>query len=298
MDTAAMSVVCKHIPNLFIVGAMKSGTTSLHHYLNKHSNIFMSELKEPGYFVEEINLGKGEHWYLSLFEKAQAQHLYRGESSTDYAKLPIHKGVAERIKAFNPDARIVFIARDPFARIVSHYWFAVRHISTGGVRRDFYTECKQDPQYISYSNYPMQVRPYLDLFGEKQFRILLFEDLLRDPKTLVEQILQWLGVDVHNMLDDTIFGQAWNARPEKIVGVGGLGILNRIAFSKSWGYVSPYIPKRWKIHATQLSQKTVDPQSQQAQIEKLRIEIRSELLKQTREMSAIMGRDLTQVWKL
>ena len=56
-------------PNLFIIGAMKSGTTSLHEYLATHPEIAMSREKEPGYFVEELSLGKGEAWYLSLFER-------------------------------------------------------------------------------------------------------------------------------------------------------------------------------------------------------------------------------------
>ena len=52
-------------PNLFIIGAMKSGTTSLHEYLDTHPQIAMSQEKEPGYFVEELGLHKGEEWYLS-----------------------------------------------------------------------------------------------------------------------------------------------------------------------------------------------------------------------------------------
>ena len=58
------------LPNLFIIGAMKSGTTSLHHYLAEHQRIFMSELKEPGYFVEELTWSRGRDWYLSLFAEA------------------------------------------------------------------------------------------------------------------------------------------------------------------------------------------------------------------------------------
>lgn len=286
----------KPIPNLFIVGAMKSGTTSLHNYLNKHRQIFMSDMKEPGYFVEEINWNKGERWYLSLFDNARIQHRYCGESSTDYTKLPIYQGVPERIKAFNPQAKIIFIMRDPFARIVSHYWFAVRHIYTGGLRQDFYTACTKDPRFISFSNYPMQIRPYLKLFGKMQVKLVLFEDLLREPQALVREILEWL--ELESEVDDDIFGKAWNARPDQILGVSGLGILNRIAYSKSWNYISPHFPKTLKSWATRLSKKTIDPKGQHTHIERLRVEIRSDLLLQTEAMSEIMGRDLTQVWKL
>jgi hypothetical protein len=67
-------------PNLFIVGAMRSGTTSLHAYLGLHPEIFMSVPKEPSYFVKEMNLAKGQEWYLGLFAAAGKAKVI-GESS-------------------------------------------------------------------------------------------------------------------------------------------------------------------------------------------------------------------------
>lgn len=283
-------------PNLFIVGAMKSGTTSLHYYLSHHPEFFMCEPKEPGYFVEDIAWPKGEDWYLSLFKSADQRHRWLGESSTDYAKLPVYRGVAERIRAFNPDARIVYIMRDPFDRIVSHYWFGVRHISTGGLRQDFYTACTTDPSYIAFSNYPMQIQPYLDLFGHDQVLPLLFEDLARNPQDTVRQVLQWLGVEEQPEFE--IPDKAWNARPEEIVGVGGMGILNRIAHSRAWERISPLMPKPLKTVANRAALSTIDPGEEQANIERLRRELRSELAKTREEVSDLMGRDLTEVWPL
>lgn len=283
-------------PNLFIIGAMKSGTTSLHHYLSRHPEFFMCEPKEPGYFVEDIAWSKGEQWYLSLFENAEPRHRWLGESSTDYAKLPVHRGVAERIKAFNPDARVIYIMRDPFARIVSHYWFGVRHISTGGLRQDFYTACTTDPSYIAFSNYPMQIRPYLDLFGSDQVLLLLFEDLVRNPKETVTQVLQWLGVE--GQQDIEIPDKAWNARPDEIVGVRGLGILNRLAYSRAWDRISPLVPKRLKTLAHRAAHGTIEPDEEQANIERLRRDLQSELKRTREEVANLMGRDLSEVWPL
>ena len=108
-------------PNLFIIGAMKSGTTTLHEYLDSHPQIAMSRIKEPGFFVEELTLRQGEDWYLSLFEQDD-RFRYRGESSTHYTKLPVFRGVAERLSRFNPEARLIYIMRNPIERLVSHYW--------------------------------------------------------------------------------------------------------------------------------------------------------------------------------
>src|SRR5579872_2507705 len=92
-------------PNLFIIGAMKSGTTSLHEYLAAHPQIAMSRVKEPGFFVEELSFGRGLEWYLSQFD-ADERHRFLGESSTHYTKLPVYQGVAERIVRFNRHARL------------------------------------------------------------------------------------------------------------------------------------------------------------------------------------------------
>ena len=105
-------------PNLFIIGSMKSGTTSLHNYLSYNPEIYMSEEKEPGYFVKELAQDKGIDWYLSLFDKAENVK-YAGESSTHYTKLPTFSGVAERIHEFSPSAKLLYIMRDPIRRSIA-----------------------------------------------------------------------------------------------------------------------------------------------------------------------------------
>lgn len=88
--------------NLFLVGAMKSGSTTLHEYLSQHPDIFMSEEKEPGYFVPELWRDRPKDDYDRLFTNAYDKK-YMGESSTHYTKLPTYKGVAERIYQYNSD---------------------------------------------------------------------------------------------------------------------------------------------------------------------------------------------------
>ena len=109
-------------PNLFILGAAKCGTTTLHSYLIAHKEIFMSEIKELGFFVPEFSYQPKElSWYLSLFEQAE-NYRYIGESSTHYTKVPFYDGVAERVYMFAPEARLIYIVRDPIERAISHYW--------------------------------------------------------------------------------------------------------------------------------------------------------------------------------
>src|SRR5262249_21491992 len=129
----------RRFPNLFLIGAMKSGTTTLHHLLGTHPEIFMAQYKEPQYFTGHPNPNRfwfvrhglpdhDAHWYFALF--AEAHHdskiKYAGESSTDYTQRPTFEGCAERIGAFNPEARILYIIRDPIERSIAHFWHNVR----------------------------------------------------------------------------------------------------------------------------------------------------------------------------
>src|ERR671915_544163 len=97
------------LPNLIVIGAMKSGTTSLHNYLSLHPEIFMTEVKEPSFFTLEGNWWRGREWYEAQFPVAAK---IRGESSPDYTKHPRHAGAPERMHAMIPDAKLVYLLRD------------------------------------------------------------------------------------------------------------------------------------------------------------------------------------------
>ena len=114
-------------PNLFIIGAMKSGTTSLHEYLDTHPQIAMSRGEGARILRRGVGAPQGRGVVPQPVGRAgRRQHRYRGESSTHYTKLPIFQGVPERLFRFNPEARLIYIMRNPFDRVVSHYWHALR----------------------------------------------------------------------------------------------------------------------------------------------------------------------------
>ena len=106
------------MPNLIIIGGLKCGTTSIHHYLGLHPEIQMSKPKELNFFVAELNWDLGLDWYASRFDD---RFPVRGESSPHYTNLPRFTGVAERIREHCPDARLIYMVRDPIKRILSHW---------------------------------------------------------------------------------------------------------------------------------------------------------------------------------
>jgi hypothetical protein len=200
----------RKIPNLFVIGAAKCATTSVHSYLARHPDIFMSYLKEPSYFADPEDKqfhkwafhepeGVRLRWYrndlesyLGLFAQAGDSKIV-GESSTSYTDLPKTKGVAKRIHDFNPHARLLYLMRDPIERTISHYWWLVQ---CGSETRDMYSAiAAEDPYYREVSNYVMQLEPYYDLFDRTQIFCGTVEELMARPEKFLRTIFTWLDVD-------------------------------------------------------------------------------------------------------
>ncbi len=106
------------LPNLVLIGGLKCGTTSLHHYLNLHPQVAMSRPKELNFFVAELNWDLGADWYASHFDPGAD---VRGETSPHYTNRPRLEGVARRMRELLDDVRILYAVRDPIERLLSHY---------------------------------------------------------------------------------------------------------------------------------------------------------------------------------
>lgn len=252
-------------PNLFLIGAMKSGSTTLHELLADHPEICMSEPKEPCYFVEpdllremwpemwRMGFWRDEQAYLSLFA-AKPAALWRGESSTDYSKLPKVAGVVDRLATFSPDARIIYVIRDPVERTISHYWHMVEH---RGETRPPMSAIRQDPHYTDVSHYAMQLRPYLERFGRERISVLTFEELTGNPLATMREVYGWLGVDAEFVPLDT--QSARNATPrEATQRREGAGLLQRFRHSRVWDGVGSYVPPAFRRLGLALVEKKVD----------------------------------------
>ena len=238
-------------PNLFIVGAMKSGTSSLHAYLGTHPDVYMCEPKEPGYFCPEVGMSNGEPWYLDLF-KAGAGKRVVGESSTHYTKLPQYQGVIERIADFSPDARFIYLMRDPVERSISHYWHMVRW---HGESRSLLDALRSDSQFRDFSYYAMQLRPYLDRFGSDRVLVQTFEAFSADAAGVTASVFRWLGVD------DTFVppnaGARENETPPTVVRARGRGMLHRLRYSRAWNRLGPLVPQSVRRLGVALAEKPV-----------------------------------------
>ena len=181
------------LPNFFIIGAQKAGTSSLYAYLKSHPQIFMSKDKEPQYFAAARNWSRGQEWYESLFDdRGDATAI--GEASTVYSKHPVHSGVPERIAGLIPKARLIYLVRHPIERIRSHY----EHLHKLGLASGIgplATEALEDPKYVNYSRYAYQIDQYLECFPREQLLVVTTEDLRDHRVATLSQVYGFLGVD-------------------------------------------------------------------------------------------------------
>ncbi|MDD5405132.1 MAG: sulfotransferase [Sulfuricella sp.] len=288
-------------PNLFLVGAMKSGTTTLHELLAPHPQISMSEPKEPCYFVDpealrthwpemwRMGIWKSEQAYLALFpNKAGAKYL--GESSTDYSKAPKLSGVVEKLAAYSPGARIVYIMRDPVERTISHYWHMAEH---RGEMRAPLAAISQDPHYTEVSHYALQLRPYIAHFGREHVYALTFEALKNDPLQTVLALYAWLGVDT-NFAPMDLHG-ARNATPEAVRQKRpGRSMLDRFRHSALWDKVGGHFPSAVRKLGVALVEKPVHPRN--VDLSEVKAYLRKLQVPQAEELALLLGREFPE-WK-
>jgi hypothetical protein len=207
------------MPNFFIIGAQKAGTTSLYHYLTQHPQVYMSPVKEPCFFNFEIasdgelvmqefrNPGRRKAAKFSNMKEYQS--LFRGvthetaigEASPPYMYAP---GTAERIKRWVPKAKIIAILRNPADRAYSGYLHAVRigreplhdfAEALGEEERRVHENWHYTFHYRRRGLYHAQLEPYYRLFGRDKIAVWLQEDLRDDPVGVAQSIYCFLGVD-------------------------------------------------------------------------------------------------------
>jgi hypothetical protein len=249
-------------PNLFIIGAMKAGTSSLHSYLDTHPQIFMSQPKELGFhrlspdghkkFGCKRRPGNDLRKYLDVFANAGDCPII-GESSTAYTKLPQFTGVAERIYNFNPSARCIYLMRNPLERTISHYWWMVRFENE---TRDLLTAVTSEPMYVHVSDYAMQLAPYLDCFGPDRIQILTFEQLVNEPRQVMERLFTWLGVATNHKPPN--LGDNVNETPQEVIQFFRRNPLHRIRMSKYWNAVGPLTPRFVRAMGRRFVERRVD----------------------------------------
>ena len=170
---------------LIIIGAMKCGTTSLFHYLTQHPLIMPARDKEPHFFSEDTVFKRGFDWYDMLWPQ-RSKDFIGIEASTTYTMNPKYPRVIERLLEAKShyDFKFIYILRHPISRLESH----MRHLISGGHVN--HTDLVDD--YIWYSEYARQVKPFFENFGKDKVHLMLLEDLKSCPEREMSEDLRFL----------------------------------------------------------------------------------------------------------
>jgi hypothetical protein len=143
------------------------------------------------FFVAEKNWAQGIDWYQRQFVTGTK---IRGESSPAYANFPHYDGVPQRMHSIIPDAKLIYIVRDPIDRIISHYVMSLASGETSSNFSDLMIEFG-DNRLVNLSRYFMQLERFMHYYPSSQVLILRHEQLLNERAGTLERVFRFLGVD-------------------------------------------------------------------------------------------------------
>jgi hypothetical protein len=222
------------LPTFLVIGAKKAGSTSMHRYLSSHRDVFMPAEKHLDFFSGET-WGNGVDWYAAQFAPGEACTA-RGEASNTYSSHPIVQGVPARVAGVLPDVRLVYVIREPIARITSHYRQAV---AEWGETRPFdEVVFERSAEYIATTRYAMQLDLYLEHFAREQLLVVTSEDLLNERAETLARVFAFIGVEPDEQLaaSSRVHNQASDYRRQGT-------IVKRVRHSAVYGAIRQRIPE-------------------------------------------------------
>jgi hypothetical protein len=308
------------LPNFFVVGAVKAGTTALHLFLDQHPEIFMSPVKETNFFSQpdmhaehfnrdyrhdvnvnlerflegsmsrKIHIANVDRWedYQRLFRDAKGFKAI-GEASNSYLLCPsAAAAMAERC----PDARVLMMLRNPVERVWSQYLMNLRLGKT--LSEDLIAEFEADStkehqgwgvshNYRELGMYAGQLQRFYDHFPRQHVKVLLYDDYRLNPEATIRDIFRFLGVNPDVVID-------LDQRPNEAA-VPRFKQLNYLLFQSGLvNKVKQIVPESWKGAAKQAMFSNKD---MPAMAEHERIYMRELYRKDVLQLGQMLNRDLS-----
>lgn len=185
-------------PESYLIGAQKAGTTTLAYLLDQHPQLTIGVTKEPHFFTDQWR--KGLDWYRKQYP--DSSRLLCMDASTSYAMAPltagwkqrdprVYEGIPARVHSLRPDAKFIYLLRDPVDRTYSGYWHDVRM----GVKNQAFRAAVQDnPFHLDVSDYHGQLQRWLEYYPLSSFHFIVFERMRDRPEEVVNECLAFLGL--------------------------------------------------------------------------------------------------------
>ncbi len=308
--------VAGRLPDFFVVGHSKSGTTALYEMLRAHPRVYMP-MKEPWFFVPELHSRYRKTGgvrpdtlaqYMELFAPARPDQRV-GEASPSYLRS---REAARRIAEVKPDARIVAILREPASYLRSlHMQFVRTHVETetdlrtalsledARRRGEQLPRSSPRPQGLLYSEnvkYVEQLRRYEQAFGRERMLVLIYDDFRSDNATTVREVLRFVGVDDDAPIAAVRANPAMAVRHprlhravhELLLGRGGVARAAKAS-------IKTLVPRRQRRAALELVRGRVLAPPPPVD-ERLMSELRRRFAPEAAALSEYLGRDLVSLW--
>ena len=299
----------RKVPNFFIVGHPKSGTTALYEMLRSHRQIYMPDLKETLFFARELHPGlnpSGPHpdtldEYLALFAGADEDQR-AGEASPSYLRSRM---APARIAELEPNARIIAILREPASFLRSmHLELLKDHVET---EKDFRKAIAREQQIshekpvLWYSHerveYAAQLRRYQEAFSPEQVLVLIYDDFRSDNDATVQQVLRFLGVDESAPITASEANKTVLVRsPRAYEAVRSLYLGRGATASVAKAAVKAVTPRRLRKRGLRTLRDTVLYASPPPPDDALMLELRRGFKGEVEALSDHLGRDLVSLW--
>jgi hypothetical protein len=293
-------------PNFFVIGAPKSGTTSLCRYLEGHPNIFFSKLKEPQYFNFDSSkwLRPSLKSYRSLFSTVNRElHKAVGEGSTCYLFSCV--AVAEILKK-RPDAKFIVMLRNPIELVQAWhsemFWEGIEDISDfekawnmQEVRKSggYIPRTCWEPNKLFYAEWGAlgnQIERLLSVADRNAVKIILFEDFVANPKVIYEDVLSFLEVPADARTEFPIFNDnrmvRWPWLQRRVAFAANYFRMFRIITGLDLGIGTNVFPRILRINSNQASRIPISPDFRRYLQEYYRQDLK--------KLSALLDRDLSQ----
>lgn len=302
--------MARNIPNLFIIGAPKCGTTALSQFLSEHPNVFFSDPKEPFFLCEDYPHLKEQHFlesesdYLALFDGAiPGQHTVIAEGSTNY--LRSERAVQNAID-LNPEAKFIVLLRNPvdvahgfhmeqlFARNEDVKDFeAAWNLQETRARGNQVPDACRAPEFLQYRAVAMfadQVRRFYDIVPEAQRLTLLQEDMRRDTKAVYERTLAFLSLPPDGR---EVFQTVNSSHNHRFEWLGDLVLSPPKLLQPAVWHVRGYLRRR-KPPAIEWLKKNLRVRSERPKLSpEFRRQLEDEFKSDIAELEMLIGRDLS-----
>ena len=305
----------KRLPDFFIVGHAKSGTTALYEMLRRHPQIYMPDVKEPWFFASDLRSEPARarygaiDEYVSLFDAAMPEQTV-GEASVFYLWS---RTAADRIADAQPGARIIAILREPASFLRSlHLQFVKTHIETKKDLRKALSleESRREgrniprspysPRLLLYSDhvrYVEQLRRYQIRFPSDQMLVLIYDDFRRDNEATVRAVLRFLEVDSATPIQPTEANPTVRVRSERLHELVRAVYIGKGPLSRGLkGTVKALTSRNARRQALQVTQRRVVFSDPRPPDDDLMLELRRRFEPEVVALSKYLQRDLVSLW--